>query len=223
LSDATAAANVAAASVGGANPMRTRRRATISDLRTAIDCLPRSTRIAMLDGIRDNEIIVGAYSNGAGICPMLAAHRAGGRTTFLSFARAWDRFAYRGARIQVARRATDRELLILRTNLEASLIEDEGPAPDLTRAVAEHEALLDRRGNRPSQASERRRARERTPTEPRPGDPDRSRELRRAPGWAWLRVFRRYDEYQRALELLEEEHEALALEDAPDERELIRS
>ena len=28
---------------------------------------------------------------------MLAAHRAGGRTNAISFARAWDRFAFRGA------------------------------------------------------------------------------------------------------------------------------
>ncbi len=26
---------------------------------------------------------------------MLAAHRAGGRTSFISFAEAWDRFAFR--------------------------------------------------------------------------------------------------------------------------------
>jgi hypothetical protein len=31
--------------------MRTRRRATIEDLRQAIDCLPRRTRMAMLEGI----------------------------------------------------------------------------------------------------------------------------------------------------------------------------
>ena len=37
----------------------------------------------------------------------------------------------------------------------------------------------------------------------RPGDPDRAPELRKRPGWAWMRVMRRYDEYERALELLE--------------------
>jgi hypothetical protein len=35
---------------------------------------------------------------------------------------------------------------------------------------------------------------------PRPGDPDRSDELKHRPGWAWLRTFRRYDEYEQALE-----------------------
>jgi hypothetical protein len=137
----------------------------------------------MLDGIRRNDIIVGAYSSGSGICPMLAAHRAGGRTDFISFAKAWDRFAFRGARRQTARRATDRELLILRTHLEASLLADEGPASDLRAAMAEHRELMARR--------------------PRPGDPDRSRELRGRPGWAWMRVFRRYDDYQRALARLD--------------------
>ncbi|HZE05617.1 MAG TPA: hypothetical protein VE127_10360, partial [Solirubrobacteraceae bacterium] len=93
--------------------MRTRRRATIEDLRLAIDCLPRPTRIAMLRGIEANEIIVGAYSTSDGICPMLAAHRAGGRTSLIAFADAWDRMAFRGAREARARRASERELLIL--------------------------------------------------------------------------------------------------------------
>ena len=37
---------------------------------------------------------------------MLAAHRAGGRTDFISFAKAWDRFALSGSRRRSARRAT---------------------------------------------------------------------------------------------------------------------
>jgi hypothetical protein len=172
--------------------MRTRRSATISDLRAAIDCLPRTTREAMLTGISENDIIVGAYSNGGGICPMLAAHRAGGRTDFIGFARAWDRFAFRGARMRMARRATERELLVLRTHLEASLMAEDCPAPDLAQAMAEHRELLARR-EAPAAAQ---RA---TPRRVRPGDPDRSKELRRREGWAWLRVFRRYDEYERAL------------------------
>ena len=100
-----------------AQAMRTRRRATIEDLRQAIDCLPRRTRMAMLEGIAANDIIVGAYSTGEGICPMLAAHRAGGRTSLIAFAQAWDRVAFRGQRAARARRATDRELLILRSHL----------------------------------------------------------------------------------------------------------
>ena len=47
-------------------------------MRQAIDCLPVRTREAMLAGISDNDIIVGAYTDRDGrICPMLAAHRAG--------------------------------------------------------------------------------------------------------------------------------------------------
>src|SRR3954447_8373547 len=53
----------------------------ISRLRTAIDCLPAETRRAMLEGIAANTIVAGAYTDGrGGICPMLAAHRHGGRT-----------------------------------------------------------------------------------------------------------------------------------------------
>ena len=48
---------------------------------------------------------------------MLAAHRNGGRTNFISFARAWDRFA----RSKRARRATEREIEVLVAHLEASL------------------------------------------------------------------------------------------------------
>jgi hypothetical protein len=47
----------------------------------------------MLEGISSNEIIVGAYTDRDGrVCPMLAAHRHGGRTSLASFARAWDRY-----------------------------------------------------------------------------------------------------------------------------------
>src|ERR671929_265275 len=100
-----------------------RARSPIEDLRLAIDCLPVRTRLAMLEGVRDNEIIVGAYTDRrGGVCPMLAAHRCGGRTSFLSFARAWDRFAKAKAR---ARRATERELRILVSHLEASLLAEE--------------------------------------------------------------------------------------------------
>jgi hypothetical protein len=166
--------------------MRTQRRATISELRQAVECLPRRTRIAMLQGIESNEIIVGAYTDGHGVCPMLAAHRAGGRTSLISFARAWDRFAYRESRTKVARRATERELRVLRVHLEASLLAEDVPETELQVAVAEHQALIARRA-----VDDQR---------PRPGDPDRSRELRQRPGWAWLRAFRRYDDYERALE-----------------------
>lgn len=167
------------------NPMRPRRQATIEDLRHAIDSLPRSTRIAMLDGIRQHDIIVGAYTDHGGICPMLAAFRAGGRASCISFAKAWDAFAFRGAGPRLARRATRRELLVLTSHLEASLLDDDGATSDLGTAIAQHKELVQTR-----------------PAGDPPGDTNRGPELQTRPGWVWLRVMRRYDEYERALALV---------------------
>ena len=73
----------------------------------------------MLDGIAANTIIVGAYTDRrGGVCPMLAAHRHGGRTNLLAFARAWDRFCD----ARRPRQATERELQILKAHLEASML-----------------------------------------------------------------------------------------------------
>jgi len=108
------------------------------DLRTAIDCLPLKTRKAMLGGVESNRIIVGAYTDrSGGVCPMLAAHRNGGRTSLASFARAWDR--YTGVRRRKARPATDRELTTLKTMLEASIALDE--LPTVADVVREAKAL----------------------------------------------------------------------------------
>jgi hypothetical protein len=116
-----------------------RKRHTIEDLRRAIDCLPVDTRMAMLAGVRSNDIIAGAYTDrSGGVCPMLAAHRCGGRTSLISFAHAWDRFA----RAKRARRATEREVRILIAHLEASLLAEH--RPDLERAIVEHRAALER-------------------------------------------------------------------------------
>jgi hypothetical protein len=119
--------------------MRSLTHTPIDDLRLAIDCLPLRTREAMLAGVRANDIIVGAYSDrSGGVCPMLAAHRHGGRTSFVSFAHAWDRFA--GAKR--ARRATRRELRVLTAQLEASILAE----TDLAAAIADHQAIArDRR------------------------------------------------------------------------------
>jgi hypothetical protein len=115
-----------------------RAQSPIEELRRAIDCLPLRTREAMLAGVRANEIIVGAYSDRAGgVCPMLAAHRAGGRTSFVSFARAWDRFAA----AKRARRASVRELRLLEQHLEASIAAERARA-DLGTAIADHQALV---------------------------------------------------------------------------------
>ena len=133
-----------------------RRRRPARDLRNAIDSLPARTREAMLEGIAGGRIIVGAYTDRqGGVCPMLAAHRNGGRTSLASFARAWDR--YTGAKR--ARPATPRELTTLRAMLQASLaLEDVPSLADVPR--------------------------------PKPSYPL---------GWAWLRPFRRLDDYERAL------------------------
>jgi hypothetical protein len=125
--------------------MRSRPTATIEDLRRAIDCLPRHTRIAMLEGMDANDIIVGAYTSTDGICPMLAAHRAGGRTSVIAFAKAWDRFAFRDARSARTRRATRRELLVLKSHLEASLLDEEAPITELAAARRDHQELVSAR------------------------------------------------------------------------------
>jgi hypothetical protein len=102
----------------------------------------------MLRGIDDNEIIAGAYADKrlGGICPMLAAHRNGGRTSLASFARAWDRFTDADR----PRLATPRELRALRSYIEISLLRDEQP-----ESVG---ALATRHRGRPAR-SIRRRAR----------------------------------------------------------------
>jgi hypothetical protein len=153
-----------------------RRRRPARELRTAVDCMPLQTRKAMLEGIEANRIIVGAYTDRqGGVCPMLAAHRNGGRTSLASFARAWDR--YTGARGR-PRPATDREINTLRAMLEASVALDETPSlSEVPRPAA-----------RPKRDT---------------GERHRARELRYQPGWAWMRPFRRLDEYERALAELE--------------------
>jgi hypothetical protein len=124
--------------------MRKRRQSAtaVEGLRLAIDCLPVETREAMLRGVRNyDRIIVGAYTDEyGGVCPMLAAHRCGGRTKFLSFAKSWDRFARSGARNK--RMATPREVGILIGQLEASLASMSGL--ELDRAISEHHALAAR-------------------------------------------------------------------------------
>ena len=76
----------------------------------------------MLRGIADNTIIVGAYTDpdSGGICPMLAAHRNGGRIDLASFARSWDHYTD----ADEPRPATRRELRTLVALLESSLVDD---------------------------------------------------------------------------------------------------
>jgi hypothetical protein len=128
-----------------------RRTDTVAGLRGAIDCLPVATREAMLDGVRSSErVIAGAYvDEHGGVCPMLAAHRRGGRTDFLTFAKSWDRFARVAGK---ARRATPRELAILIGQLESSLMNATGL--ELDEAISEHRRLRYSRMKRSRRALE---------------------------------------------------------------------
>jgi hypothetical protein len=144
----------------------------------------------MLQGIERNQIIVGAYTDGeGGICPMLAAHRNGGRTNFASFAKAWDEFTD----ARRPRRATRREMRALRTYLEMSLLEDDSRGASLADLAAGIRA-------------ERRQSAERGAIESeleaevvRPGDPNRFRELRLRRRWSWMRPARRLDIFEATL------------------------
>jgi hypothetical protein len=100
-----------------------KRRNNAQRLRNAVYAMPGRTKAAMLRGIRTNRVIVGAYvDKRGGVCPMLAAHRNGGRTNFGTFARAWD--AYTDANQRKPRRASRREVRALQGYLEMSLIRD---------------------------------------------------------------------------------------------------
>jgi hypothetical protein len=211
------------------------KRQRAQELRAAVDRLPLSTRHAMLEGINRKPIIVGADGNlGGGVCPMLAASAGSQKDVGKPFARAWDRYAG----VRFARRATQRELLTLRTMLVAS-IEAQSASPvdlsagasvarriatqrtavpdvDLSAAIAEHEALKARN----EAASRLTEVPTTLPRElPDTGERDRTDELSRRHGWAWLRPFRRYDDYERALEELREEAES-RLAQGYEEREL---
>lgn len=159
----------------------------IQDLRDTIDRLPMHTRVAMLEGVRDERIIVGAYTDGTGgVCPMLAAHRRGGRTTFIQFARTWDRFT--SAPRKGSRPAKERELQILARHLEASIAAESDviTASEMGAAIAEHRALVQTRTARESAAAKQTRRRQRTAT---PG---------RLP--SWMKPMGSIEEYERALE-----------------------
>lgn len=233
------------------------RRQRAQDLRAEVDRLPLGTRQAMLRGVETHPIIVGADGNiRGGMCPMMAASTGSPKQIGKPFARAWD--SYAGVRF--SRPASRRELLTLKTMLEASIEVESGSPVDLTAAIGSfeaaiehshlaesrpavaaaapfapavgaraaapagdppefdlgeaitaHEAAKARNRDAERRASERRAAREaeRTPRErPDTGERDRSDELEGRHGWAWLRPFRRYDDYERALQVLEDAERA---------------
>jgi hypothetical protein len=124
--------------------MPTPRELAVADLRRSIDMLPMRTREAMLVGLSHNTVITGAFSGSGGVCPMLAAHREGGRTTCVSFPEAWDRFTGVYGR-NICRHATEYEVGILRGEIEASLVPQES---DLAAAIADHEKMVESRRRR---------------------------------------------------------------------------
>ena len=152
----------------GAELMRRGRNAA-SRLRNAVEMLPVETKQAMLVALDTETIITGAYTHDGGVCPMLGAHRRGGRTSQAAFARCWDR--YTGA--TKGRPATERELRTLRVMIEASLDSDI--------------SLKDVK--RPKRDT---------------GERNRTPELRQRHGWAWSRLFRRWDTYAAAVAAFED-------------------
>ncbi len=194
-----------------------KKRGPASELRAMVDRLPFDTRQAMLEGMDADRIITGRYADrGGGLCPMFAAHRRKGLregmarvkshwSSFLhmqrrpraevDFAWAWDRYA-RGRAGKGPRSATESELLALRTMLQASINRDTAgkgeqsfEAPSAEAAVTATPTTVAGRDGRPPQDT---------------GERDRTPELSGAEGWAWLRSYRRYDEYEDALRELEE-------------------
>ena len=204
-------------------------RGRAGELRRAVESLPLSTRQAMLKGIQENSIVVGADGNmRGGVCPMFAAREVSGRRKGRAFARAWDRYGH----ARLPRPATEREVRALKSMLETSIERQLGnyEAPtDLAGAIAAHEAAV-ARTRAELEAADRleadRRDAERSEAEvaqPRPthagtdrarpdtGERARSGELARRHGWSWLRPVRTMGEYEQALlEMEEAERQRLA-------------
>lgn len=166
----------------------------------------------MLDGVRNEQIIVGAYTDGSGgVCPMLAAHRRGGRTSFLQFARTWDRFTKAPAR--GSRAASGRELRILERQLEASIEASQDTLADvvLADAIAEHQRLVARRPVPAAPA-------------PAPAPAAASRRARvgvRMP--SWMRPIGSIEEYERVLEEVDRQTVRLGLVDDTARRPLAEA
>ncbi|MEA2194000.1 MAG: hypothetical protein QOG42_434 [Solirubrobacteraceae bacterium] len=119
--------------------MATPREQARAELRRSIDVLPERTRKAMLVGLGNNTVITGAFAASKdGACPMMAAHREGGRTSCCTFPEAWDKFTGVYGRF-IVREATPYEVQILCEEIQASL----QPLPNvLSDAIAEHQAIV---------------------------------------------------------------------------------
>jgi hypothetical protein len=187
--------------------MRRRDRDPAQRLRLAVESLPRRTREAMLRGIDANPIVVGAYVDHAsgGICPMLAAHRNGGRTSLASFARAWDR--YTGAKRP--RLAIRREVRTLRALLVSSLAGDLDPASgsiaDAAAQIRAERAELVARERAPGGSGSDPGQDARDGSIEDMGERQRAAELRARLRWAWMRPARRYDHFKDLVAAAEEQ------------------
>ena len=126
--------------------MTTPREAALADLRQSIDTLPERTRRAMLSGLGSNTVITGAFTDGSGVCPMLAAHREGDRARCMGFPEAWDRFTGVHGR-NICRPATQYEVLQLRMQVEESL-DARSDTNGFAEAIAEHHATVEARHQR---------------------------------------------------------------------------
>ena len=124
--------------------MTTPREEALADLRQSIDMLPERTRAAMLSGLGTNTVITGAFTDGSGVCPMLAAHREGVRTRCMGFPEAWDRFTGVHGR-GITRPATQYEVLQLRMQIEESLAAPATSSYGFAEAIAEHQASIESR------------------------------------------------------------------------------
>jgi hypothetical protein len=134
-----------------------KRRNNAQRLRNSVYAMPARTKAAMLRGIRSNRVIVGAYvDKRGGVCPMLAAHRNGGRTNFGTFARAWD--AFTGANQRKPRRASRREVRTLEGYLEMALLREgvagTEPVPERTLAEEVRDVQATRRRMAAAEAEE---------------------------------------------------------------------
>jgi len=178
----------------------------------------------MLEGIQKNTIVVGADGNArGGVCPLYATAAPPSKQIGRPFARAWDRFA--GARM--SRLASERELRTLRSMLEASIevaTEPEAPVLSLQEAIAAHK-VSQARTRAQAAAEQARPSSGEGPARPlrrASGERDRTRELAGHEGWAWLRPFRRLDDYERALQTLDALAEA-ASSSEPEAERLVAS
>jgi hypothetical protein len=104
-------------------------------LRTTVDFLPPETKRAMLAGLERNRIITGANTDRrGGMCPMIAADRNAFEAGPMAdiFASVWD--SYNGACILNRRDATERDLRVLKTMLETSLVNSPELSSELGQA-----------------------------------------------------------------------------------------